>query len=61
MNARDITVQFKEITHINDAIGLVLSHCFIKYFVCCKKERTELDISSTKYNYSMFSVPENVC
>jgi hypothetical protein len=46
MNVLDITVQFNDIAYISDAIGLVLLfHCFIKYFVCCKKERTELDIS----------------
>jgi hypothetical protein len=28
-------------------------------FVCCKKERTKLYISNTKYNYFMCSVTED--
>jgi len=59
MNVRDITVQFNVITDISDAVGVVLFHCFTKYFVCCKKERTELDISNTKYNYIMCYIPED--
>ena len=38
MNVRDITVQFNVITNISDAVGLVLFHCFTKYFVCLLQE-----------------------
>jgi len=38
MNVRGITVQFNDITYITDAIGVVLFHCFIKYFICLLHE-----------------------
>jgi len=38
MDVRDITVQFIDFNYISDAVGVLLFHCFIKYFICLLQE-----------------------